>query len=422
MKSLLARAALLLTTAIAMSACGGSTAAPEQSKATTQPAAIELSSELTIPPESPIVIGISAPLTGPEEPGGREDADATITGIVLWKAAHGDSILGHKIEVRVEDDGCTEAAITAQAASRLLATPGLAGVIGPDCSAGARAALPLYAASGVVSISGSATESNLAGAQPQGNFFFRTAYRNSFQGLIGGTFIADELKARTAYLIDDGEVYGQDLMQTAATVIEQRGVTVIRDSAPAGTSDFSSVVARVLQANPDFVAFAGFNPDASLLYRQLRDAGYKGAFGAGDAAASLKTFVEPVGAEAAEGVFFVGCPLTLPDDFVAEFAKVHGSDPTASAFVGQYADAATILLDAIAGVAQQAEDGSLTIDRALLRDTIRSTTVQNGLSGHIVFDENGDRSSPETDLAAEALDLGVTACQVQGGKLFNLFP
>jgi branched-chain amino acid transport system substrate-binding protein len=154
----------------------------------------------------------------------------------------------------------------------------------------------------------------------------------------------------------------------------------------------------------------------------LRDAGYQGFFGAGDAAASVETFVQPVGAETAEGVFFVGCPLELPQDFIDDFSKVHGGPPEASAFTAQYADAATVLLDAISKVAKEREDGSLVIDRNLLRDTIRETNVEVGLSGHIIFDEYGDRFTPESDLAERAKDLGVTTCQVQDGRLVVLFP
>jgi branched-chain amino acid transport system substrate-binding protein len=411
-------AALLLvlsSISVILTGCGGQTAIAGPAG---EPARVD---EIMIPPGQPIVIGVSSPITGPSSPEGIEDTDAVITSVIRWKAANGDQILGHDIEVLVEDDGCTEDEITRQAAQRLLATPGLVGVIGPSCSAGARAALPLYDQAGVVSISGSATESQLASAQFGGRFFFRTAYRNSFLGMVGGLFIATELGARSAYLLDDGELYGEDLTEAAAEEMEAHGITVVRASTPLGTVDFGPMVEQVLQLNPDFVGFAGFNPDASLFYRQLRDAGYEGFFGAGDAAASVQTFVEPVG-DAAEGVYFVGCPLTLRDDFLRDYSEVHGDPPNASAFTAQYADATTVLLDALAEVTEARQDGALLISSDRLRDAIRASSLPDGLSGQIMFDESGDRFSRETDLAAVAADLGVAACQVQDGKLVNLFP
>jgi ABC-type branched-subunit amino acid transport system substrate-binding protein len=204
--------------------------------------------------------------------------------------------------------------------------------------------------------------------------------------------------------------------------MENRGVAVTRASIRRGDVDFGRLAGEIAASKPDFVGFGGFNPEAVLLYRQLRDAGYEGPFGAGDAVATMSTFVEPVGAEAAEGVYFIGCPLTLPDDFLRDYRSVHGSEPSASAFIAQHADAATILLDAVARVAEEQPDGSLRIDPAALRDVVRDTRTTEGVSGHIAFDGNGDRIGAGGDLAEQARDLGLAACQVQGGEFVNLFP
>ena len=230
------------------------------------------------------------------------------------------------------------------------------------------------------------------------------------------------MKATTAYLIDDGESYGQDLAEAARRTLESNGVAVTRESIRRGDVDFSGLAKRIATANPGFVGFAGFNPEAALLYRQLRDAGYSGPFGAGDAAASVLTFVDPVGAQAAEGVYFVGCSPSLPDDFRSDYKKIHGSEPQASAFTAQYADATTILLDAVAQVAEEQGDGSLRIDPARLRDAVRATNREDGVSGHLAFDEYGDRTSSASDLTEQAQDLGLAACQVHDGKLVQLFP
>jgi branched-chain amino acid transport system substrate-binding protein len=349
-----------------------------------------------------------------------------------WKDKNGNQIKGHDIEVRAEDDGCTEADITAQAAERLLRSQGLVGVIGPACSAGAQAAIPVYAQAGIVAISASATQSALATSQPEGRFFFRTAYRNDLEGILVGLFASVALQAEKAYLIDDGELYGTDLADAAQRALRDNDVTVTRESVRRGMVDFSQLAAKIVVENPDLVGFAGFNPEAALLYRQLRDAGYTGIFGSVDAAASVPSFVEPVGA-AAEGVVFAGCSLTLPPDFVAQFEDVHGGRPEASAFVAQDADAVTILLNAVAQVAVEQADGSLTIDPAALRDAVGATSLEGGLSGSFAFDENGDRIPRQGDVLSQVVDealssgdidifadLGLVPCQVQDGKLVNL--
>jgi len=421
---------LILTLALIAAACGGEEEATDDlSDASLRPNA---QTPIVVPAGEPIVIGMSVPLTGPDEAEGIEDRDAVIVGVERWKEQNGNQIKGHEIDIRAEDDGCTEADITAQAAERLLRSPGLVGVIGPSCSAGAQAAIPIYAQGGIVAISGSATQSALAASQPEGGFFFRTAYRNDLEGILAGLFASVALQAEKAYLIDDGELYGTDLADAAQRALLENDVIVTRETVQRGMVDFSQLAAKIVVENPDLVGFAGFNPEAALLYRQLRDAGYAGIFGSVDAAASVPSFVEPVG-PAAEGVVFAGCSPTLPEDFVADFQDVHGSKPEASAFVAQNADAATILLDAVAQVAEEQPDGSLTIDPAALRDAVRATTLEGGLSGSFAFDENGDRIPHPGDVLSQVVDealstgdidifvdLGLVPCQVQDGKLVNL--
>jgi branched-chain amino acid transport system substrate-binding protein len=421
---------VVLALGLLSAACGGGENIPTgEAEGVTRDAR----TPIVVPAGKPVVVGISAPLTGPDAVAGIEDRDSALAGIMRWKRANGAQIKGHDIEVRAEDDGCTEAEITVEAAERLSRQEGLAGVIGPDCSAGAQAAIPIYASSGITAISGSATQSDLTTTQPEGGLFFRTAYRNDLEGILAGLFTGQVLGAQRVDLVDDGEPYGVDLADNAQHVMEETGIEVTRESIQRGTVDFSGLAAKIAQDSPDLVGFAGFNPEAALLYRQLRDAGYAGLFGAGDAAWG-PPFLEPVGAEAAEGVFFVGCALSLPEDFVADFESLRGHPPRDSAFSAQYADAATILLDAVDSVAVEQTDGSLSIDPLELRDAVRATELQDGISGRIAFDENGDRLPPGAvslsafiDLAVRAADLdtfaaelGLVACQVRDGKTVNL--
>ena len=388
---------------------------------------------VVVPPGAPIVLGVSVPLTGPDGPGGRENLDAVITGVERWKEANGRQIKGHDIVVRAEDDGCTETDITAEAAHRLLGEPGLVGVMGPDCSTGAAAALFIYEQAGLVTISGAATRTDLTDRQTQPSFFFRTVYRNQEQGTLAGLFVAFEVRAKKMYDIDDGELYGRDLADAADRAMREAGVEVIRVSIPRGTKDFTELATRIAADKPDFVGFAGFPAEAALLYRQLRSAGYTGPFGAGDAAASVRAFVMPVGEEEAAGVVFAACSPALPEEFLEDFRRVHGSGPEASANVAQYADAVTILLNAVAQVAVAQEDGSLHVDSMALRDAVAASYLADGLSGSIAFDAKGDRIPKPGDdlrrLIADAWEdrnvdvfvpLGLVPCQVQDGKLVNL--
>lgn len=409
-------------------ACGGDD--DGEPVATVEPIARSPETAIIIPAGEPIIVGVSTALTGgPVGERGEEYRDAVIASVERW----GNQIAGHEIEIQAEDDGCTAPGVASIAAERLLSKPGLVGVIGPQCSGGVVAVVEDYAEAGIVMISGSATTTTLTEQQPEGGFFFRTAYRNDLEGTLIGLFAAlnQDIGIEKAVIVDNSETYGIDLAENSARISEEFGLTVDRVSIVEGTVDFGPAVAEILSADPDFVGFAGFNPEAALLYRQLRDAGYDGLFGAGDGAASVTGFVEPVGAAEAEGVLFAGCTFPLTAEFLDEFVSLHGHEPQA-AFPAQYADAATVLLNAVREVAEPQDDGSLVIQPRELRDAVRAT-VFDGVSGSIAFDENGDRLPPGVanlqEFVATALanedtsgyeDLGLVPCQVQGGRLVNL--
>ena len=179
------------------------------------------------------------------------------------------------------------------------------------------------------------------------------------------------------------------------------------------------MAAEVADANPDVVLFGGFNPEAILLLRQLRDAGWNGRYVAGDAVCGAADceFLAVLG-ELAEGSAFSGCSPPMPADFIEEFDAVHGKEPTA-AFVTHYADATTILLNAVAAAAQPQADGSVLIDPKALRDTVAAASLPGGLSGDVVFNADGDRTLAEEPDTLEQLarELGLVPCQVRNGAI-----
>jgi len=403
--------ALVLAVALLAGACGGEEQDIEQNGDDTVSRGPDI--PIVIPAGEPIVVGVSSALTGPAASLGLESRDAVVVGVERWKAANGDQIASHDIVVYAEDDGCYEADVAAFAAERLLSKEGVVGVIGPDCSGGAVAAIPVYAEAGMVMISGSATRTDLTLTQPEAKFFFRTAYTNAAEGILQARYVMSQLNAAMAYVIDDTEAYGQDLADAAQQVLEERGRQVTRESILPGAVDFSELTARIASDNPDVVIFEGFNPEGALLYRQLRDAGYGGPFVSSDGVASVTDFIGPLG-EQAEGAVFAGGMPTLPEEFLADYVKIVGHEPT-TPFAGHQADAVHILLDAVAQVAVVQQDGSLEIDPLELREAVSNPRLLVGVSGVIAFDENGDR-------VGNAETVGLVMVEVKNGEFVVLSP
>jgi branched-chain amino acid transport system substrate-binding protein len=404
---------LVLALALFAAACGGEGEGPTA----VRPIQRSPETPIVIPPDVPITIGVSAALTGPAAPLDIDARDATVVGVVRWKRENGDQIGGHDIEIYAEDDSCTDPDVARMAAGHLLRgeggheqLPGLVGIIGPTCSGAAEAVIPDYAAAGIVMISGSATRTDLTLDQPRPPFFFRTAFRNSDEGELQARYAVSGLGAETAYVVDDDESYGIDLANAAQRALQLSERSVTRERIEEGQLDFSDLAGRIAADGPDVVIFEGFNPEAALLYRQMRDAGYDGPFLAGDGVVSVADFIEPLG-DLAEGAVFAGCSLDLPEEFLADYEEIIGHAPT-TPFVGHYADAATILLDALAGVAVEQEDGSLRIDPLELREAVTTPELLAGLSGAIAFDNNGDR-------VGSGASVGLAMCRVEDGRFVN---
>jgi branched-chain amino acid transport system substrate-binding protein len=366
-----------------------------------------------IPAGEPIVIGASVPLTGPDANLGIDSRDGALVGIEQWKLDNEDQILGHDIDLVEEDDGCSDAAIATAAAERLVDTPGLVALVGPLCSGGAQAAIPIYQERGFVMISGSATRSDLAETQPQPVFFFRDVFRNADEGIVQARYAIDVEGATAAYVVDDTEPYGEDLADAAQAALEAEGVTVTREKIERGTTDFSALASRAASDNPEVFIFEGFNPEGQLILTALRAAGYEGLFMSGDGVASVADFIEP-DPELAEGSYFAGCAGDYPEEILSLYEEFIGNEPS-TPFVAHYADAARILLNAIAEVAED-DGGELVVDLNALRDAVAATEFEGAFSftGTIAFTEAGDRAGETAE------NLGLPECLVEDGAFVTL--
>ncbi len=295
----------------------------------------------------------------------------------------------------------------------LIERPRLVGVVGPAFSGAAAAAIDTFAAAGVVTISGSATRTDLTLSQAQPSFFFRTAFTNAAEGPLQAQILVDRLGVGNAFIIDQAEPFSIDLAISAQSELLISGWTAVRSAVAPGTVDFTSLIATILEIAPDAVVFEGFNPDGALLLGQLRDAGYAGVFLGGDALVSQAAFIDVLGGDA-EGAIFTGCAVALSDDFTRIWSATGAPTLPQISLTGNTADAAFLLIDAVAEVAEPLPDGSLRIDPIRLRDAIAAVETIGWATGQsIAFDRNGDRMGQGTE-------TGLVACEVRNGAFVEL--
>lgn len=389
-------AVVALCAAILLAACGGRDGAP--AVPTAPPTA--RSEAIIVPAGRPLVIGLSAALSGDQLDLGIDLLAATELAIGKF----GGSVRGHPVDLTQRDDGCNDPEKAVSVASIFIADASLAGVIGPMCTTGAQAANVRYEAAGVIHISPSATRVDLSEQGEQ--FFFRTVWRDDVQARVQAAYAREQLGASTAIVLADGEPYGNALAEEFAAQFESNGGRVLSEMRiERGTADLTPLARQIADADPDVVVFEGFNPEGALLVKALREVEYQGDFIGPDGLLSARDFLETAGA-AAEGVILTGG--ASPDaDFVATYLALYQRPPI-TPFALQAHDAVTALLKAVDTAATVEADGSLRIDRATLAATLREQRFA-GLTGSITFDEKGDRRG-ETPA-----ELGIAVYRVENG-------
>ena len=90
---------------------------------------------VTIAPDGPVRLGVIQALTGKVAPLGLEQ----LRGLELALDKHGGKILGHPVELVIEDTGCRPEG-GANAALRIVSDPSVVAIFGTTCSGDAAAA------------------------------------------------------------------------------------------------------------------------------------------------------------------------------------------------------------------------------------------------------------------------------------------
>lgn len=337
---------------------------------------------ITIEAGQPIKIGISTTLTTDNAALGFPVRDGSLLAI-----KEKGTIKGFTVEGVAEDDLC-DGPGSVTAAEKLISEDVVA-VLGPMCSGGAVAAIPVYQEENLVTVSGSAT--GVAVTQQGSDSFFRTAWNDATQGAEMAKYAYETLGERTAVLVNDQSVYGQGLMTVFKDSWEELGGEIVSEEAvTVGEKDFSPVVTKISNDQPDIVVFGGFIAEGAVLVSQLKDAGVESTFMGADGVADQDFIDQSQGK--AEGAYVSRGPTPTDNALYLAFGVAFEAEYGEPA--GQFAeycyDAANIIMAAIEEVGEVDADGNLVINKQDLLEAIRSADYA-GASGQIQFNDVGDR-------------------------------
>lgn len=328
-----------------------------------------------------IRIGLMAPLTGSWASEGRDMRD--IVQLLVDEVNAAGGIDGQKVTLRVEDDGGDPR--TAVSAANRLATRGVVAVIGTYGSSITEATQNIYDDFGVIHLANGATSVRLT--EKGLNYFFRTCPRDDEQGRVAAETI-EELGYNSVAILHDSTSYARGLADETRALLEQGNKEIVFfDALTPGERDYSTILSRLRNSNPEIVFFTGYYPEAGMLLRQKNEMNWNVPMLGGDAT-NNPDLVSIAGTASAQGFYFLSPPvpqdLETPQatEFLSSFNEKHDTNP-GSIWAVLAGDAFLVLADALKATG--------STDKDVLADYMRDELEIDGLTGTISFNEHGDR-------------------------------
>jgi branched-chain amino acid transport system substrate-binding protein len=345
-----------------------------------------------------VKIGIDLSLTGADSLG----ATRVKNGIVMaFDAANqGDGVPGYKFDLLVLDDGTATAgqydpAQAATNARKMVADKDVVASIGPQMSGAGKAMTPILSQGGLATITPSSTNPDISSPKfaeqyrPAGKpIYFRTVTTDAFQGPNMANFLAETLKVKSVFVLDDSGAFGVGIADTFQKQAEAKGIKVLgRDRLDPKAADYTAVLTKIKSLGPEAIYYGGVTLAGVKLAKQAYDiipniikAGPDGMYSA--------DLLAGAGFPAVDGWYTsIAAPHLIEDtkaqQFVEAFKRKFNDSPddyTITAY-----DAALVIVDSVKRVAASGKP----VTREAVRDAIQTAKVPT-IQGTVSFDDNGD--------------------------------
>ncbi|MCH4871613.1 branched-chain amino acid ABC transporter substrate-binding protein [Pseudomonas sp. TMW22091] len=323
-----------------------------------------------------IKIGIAGPKTGPVTQYGDMQFMGANQAIEDINAKGG--VNGKMLEAKEYDDACDPK--QAVAVANKVVNDGVKFVVGHLCSSSTQPASDIYEDEGVIMITPAATSPEITSRGYK--LVFRTIGLDSAQGPAAGNYIADHVKPKVVAVVHDKQQYGEGIATAVKQTLESKGVKVaVFEGINAGDKDFASLIAKLKQADVDFVYYGGYHPELGLILRQAQEKGLKAKFMGPEGVGNDS--ISQIAQGASEGLL-----VTLPKAFDTDPAnaalvkafKDKKQDPTGPFVFPSYS-----AVDVIVGGIKAANSE----DPAKVAEAIHAGTFKTP-TGDLSFDDKGD--------------------------------
>lgn len=331
------------------------------------------------PAMADITISTAGPMTGQYASFGEQMKRGAEMAVEDLNAAGG--VLGEKLKLSIGDDACDPK--QAVAVANKFASEGVVFVAGHFCSGSSIPASTVYEEENILQISPASTNPKLT--EEGGPNVFRTCGRDDQQGIVAGSFLADNFGDKKIAILHDKTAYGKGLADETKKQLNARGITeTMYEAYTAGEKDYSALVSKMKGSSVDVLYLGGYHTEAGLMIRQAREQGYDVQLVSGDALVTDEYW--KITGPAGEGTLMTFSP---------DPRKNPVAEPVVKKFrdTGYEPEGYTLYTyGAIQAWAQAAEKaGSVDTDKVIA--ALHSNEFETVL-GNIGFDEKGDVTAP----------------------------
>jgi len=336
-----------------------------------------------------IKIGLNAELTGGVPVVGASCKNAAELAVEEINNAGGLEVGGkkYKIELLIEDN--EDKAESAAAAAQKLNAAGVLLMIGPNASRNAIPASTVAEANKMPMISPWSTNPKTTidpdTGQPK-KYVMRACFIDDFQGVVAAKFAMTELgskKPAVLYAVDSE--YNKGIAEIFKRTMEENGIPVVAfETYTTGDKDFSAQLTKIKEAGADSLFLPNYYTEVPLQVQQAHKLGFTGVIFGSDSWGATE-LIDLCGPDC-EGYFFT-------THYAADIAT-----PKAQAFIKAYEakyggktpdDVAALTYDAF-GLAFQAIQAAVKIDREAVNQALHSITRYEGVTGVMAFKGTGD--------------------------------
>lgn len=312
---------------------------------------------------APIVIGLSAKITGADAANGDRMVKAATMAVDEINEAGG--VLGRKVELRIEDDA-TDNAVALNVANLFAGQDDICSVVGPWNSGAILATESTYADAHIPFMGLGTNPSLLELNNP---YCFLVRANDTLMASCGASLVLDELGAQCVGIMYTTNEFGTGAMEIIQAACEKAGIPCYSEAINIGDTDVTGQILELKQKNIDTMVVWASDAEYVLTARQAYELGLDVNVVASPAITmdQVRELCDP---EWVEGWYSVTDFVADTDDpdviaFCEKYQAEYGDGQPAELYVADVYSSVKLMCDAI--------ERAGSTDRDAIRDALEAT-------------------------------------------------